>query len=156
MYIPEIPDNSLTKEINEIVEIAVKLNDIHRFDFYFPATENQISTIERIINYALPEDYKDFLRFSNGMLLNSHTADFLNIDRIINLYSQEKAEWFPADYIIIADIIGDGEVLCVSNKTGKFIRYFDGEETFFDSFKDVLRNIIDYIKEVDEEYLLED
>ena len=156
MYIPEIPDNSLTKEINEIVEIAVKLNDIHRFDFYFPATENQISTIERIINYALPEDYKDFLRFSNGMLLNSHTADFLNIDRIINLYNREKAEWFPDDYIIIADIIGDGEVLCVSNKTGKFIRYFDGEETFFDSFKDVLRNIIDYIKEVDEEYLLED
>jgi len=156
MYIPEIPDNSLIKEINEIVEIALKLNGVHRFDFYFPATENEISRIEKIINYAFPEDYKNFLRFSNGMLLNSYTADFLNIDRIINLYNQKKAEWFPADYIIIADIIGDGEVLCISNKTGKFIRYFDGEETFFDSFKDVLRNIIDYIKVVDEEYLLED
>jgi len=156
MDIPEIPDNSLTKEINEIVEIALKLNGIYRFDFYFPATENEISKIEETINYALPEDYKDFLRFSNGMLLNSYTADFLNIDRIINLYHQEKAGWFPADYIIIADIIGDGEVLCIWNKTGKFIRYFDGEETFFDSFKEVLRSIIDYIKEVDEEYLLND
>lgn len=156
MYIPEIPDNSLTKEISEIVEIALKLNEIYKFDFYFPATENKISTFERIINYALPKDYKDFLRFSNGMLLNSYTADFLNIDRIINLYHQEKAGWFPDDYIIIADIIGDGEVLCISNKTDKFIRYFNGEETFFDLFKEVLRNIIDYIKEIDEEYLLDD
>lgn len=155
MLIPETPDNSLTKEINEIVEIAKKLEGITRFAFHAPATESEISVLERIINYTLPEDYKDFLRFSNGMVLNNNTADFLNVDMIINDYRQEKVAWFPADYIEIADIIGDGEILCISNKIGKFIRYFDGEERFFDSFKEALRNIIEFIKEVDDEYLEE-
>lgn len=156
MLIPEIPNNSITKEINEIVEIAKKVEGIRQFEFYTPATESEISLLERIINYTLPKDYKDFLMFSNGMTLNGYTADFYNVDMLINHYRLEKAEWFPADYIIIADIIGDGEVLCISNKTGKFIRYFDGEERFFESFKEALRNIIEHIKVVDEEYLLEE
>ncbi len=156
MLIPEIPNNSLTKEINEIVDIAIKLEGIERFVFNSPATNSEIDTLEKLINYTLPEDYKDFLKFSNGMTMNSYSADFFNIDMIINYYHQNKAEWFPADYIIVANIIGDGEVLCLSSISGRFIRYFNGEETFFDSFKDALRNIIDLIKSVDEEYLLED
>ena len=156
MLIPEIPDNSLTEELSEIAEIAKKLEGIKNFEFHVPATEDEISFLERIINYTLPDDYKDFLMFSNGMILNGYTADFYNVDMIISTYRLEKAEWFPADYIIVADIIGDGEVLCMSNKTGKFIRYFDGEERFFDSFKEALRNIIEHIKIVDEEFFLEE
>jgi hypothetical protein len=90
------------------------------------------------------------------MIIDNYAADFFGIDRIINYYLQDKAEWFPADYIVIAEIVGDGEVLCLSSISGRFIRYFDGEETFFDSFKEVLKSIIDHIKEVDEDYLLED
>ncbi len=54
------------------------------------------------------------------------------------------------------EIVGDGEILCISSVSGKFVRYFDGEETFYDSFKEALKSIIDHIKEVDEDYLLED
>jgi len=39
---------------------------------------------------------------------------------------------FPQDFIIIGQVIGDGEVLCISKSTGKFIRYFEGEERSFD------------------------
>ena len=156
MLAPEIPNNSLTKEINEIVDIAVKLEGIKRFVFNAPATDIEISTLEKLINHSLPEDYKDFLRFYNGMIMNNYSADFFNIDMIINHFHQDKAEWFPTDYIVIAEIIGDGEVLCLSSISGKFIRYFDGEETFFNSFKEALNNIIDHIKTIDEDYLLEE
>ena len=46
MLAPEIPNNSLTKEINEIVDIAVKLEGIKRFVFNAPATDIEISTLE--------------------------------------------------------------------------------------------------------------
>lgn len=156
MFIPEIPNNSLKNEINEIVDIAVKLEDIKRSVFNPPAADSEIAALEKLINYSLPEEYKDFLRFSNGMIMNNYSADFLGIDRIINYYLQDKAEWFPTDYIVIANIVGDGEVLCLSSISGRFVRYFDGEETFFDSFKEALKSIINHIKEVDEDYFLED
>ena len=50
----------------------------------------------------------------------------------------------------------NGEVLCVSRKTGKFIRYFDGEEEWFETFKDILENIKVHIETIEEDYLLED
>ncbi len=156
MFIPEIPNNSLKNEINEIVDIAVKLEDIKKSVFNPPAADNEIAALEKLINYSLPVEYKDFLRFSNGMIMNNHSADFWEIDRIINYYLLDKAEWFPTDYIVIAEIVGDGEILCISSVSGKFVRYFDGEETFYDSFKEALKSIIDHIKEVDEDYLLED
>ena len=88
--------------------------------------------------------------------MNNYSADFFNIDMIINYFHQNKAKWFPTDYIVVAEIIGDGEVLCLSSGSGKLVRYFDGEEMFFDSFKEALKNIIDHVKTVAEDYLLEE
>jgi len=66
------------------------------------------------------------------------------------LSDTEKADWFPADYILLADIIGDGEMLCFSAQTGKFIRYFDGEEEIFETFTDFLEDMIQFIKKITE------
>ena len=156
MLVSEIPNNRLTKEIKEIVDIAVKLEGIYRFVFNSPATDFEIAALEKLINYTLPEDYKDFLRFSNGMIMNNYSDVFFNTNDIIDFYNREKADSFPNDYIVIAEIIGDGEVLCLSSISGKFVRYFDGEKTFFDSFKEALNNIIDHIKTFAEDYLLEE
>lgn len=156
MYIPEIPNNSLTKELIEIVDIAKKLEGVETFEFDLPATEIEIKALEEHINCSLPEEYKELLRFSNGMTLNGSTAEFFSTVSIADFYDKEKVDNFPAYYIVLANIIGDGEVLCLSRKTGKFIRYFDGEERFFDTFKEVLVKITDFIKDVDEDYLLEE
>lgn len=156
MFIPEIPNNSLSEEIREIVDIAKKMDGIKRFAFNPPATDTEICEIEKIINYSLPDDYKDFLKFSNGMVLNGLTAEFFNTYEVIDYYNQEKESGFPTDYIVMADIIGDGEILCVSSETGKFIRFFNGEETFFETFKDALTKIISFIKKIDDEYLEEE
>ena len=39
MYIPEIPNNSLTEEIKEIVELSKKLEKEYDFEYNPPATE---------------------------------------------------------------------------------------------------------------------
>ncbi|MCR5600012.1 MAG: SMI1/KNR4 family protein [Ruminococcus sp.] len=156
MYIPDIPDNSLKKEFIEIMEITKKLESIKKYEFNPPATNVEIDALEEHLKYTLPEEYKDFLKFSNGMTLNGFTAEFFSTKEVIDFYDREKADSFPSDYIVLAFLIGDGEVLCISSKTGKFIRYYGGEETEFNTFKDALVNIIDHIKVIEEDYLLED
>lgn len=156
MFIPQIPECNLKTQIEELVNIAQKLEKIKKYEFNVPANEEAIIVLETHLKYIFPDEYKDFLRFSNGIILNGNTAEFFSIDEIVNFYDKKKAADFPNDYIVIAYLIGDGEVLCVSRKTGKFIRYFDGEEEWFETFKDTLDNIIDHIETIEEEYLLED
>ena len=66
MVVPNIPNNSLTEEIKEIVSLCQQLED--RYDSYFnpPASEEEIIAWENEHGITIPETYKDWLRFSNG------------------------------------------------------------------------------------------
>ena len=140
----------LNQQIQELLHLAEELNSERKFVFYPPASESEIQKLEQHLHVSLPEDYKNFLRFSNGAKLNHFTADLFSVSEIISLSDTEKADWFPADYILLADIIGDGEMLCFSAQTGKFIRYFDGEEEIFETFTDFLEDMIQFIKKITE------
>lgn len=157
MYIPEIPNNSLKDVLEEIVYIAQKAEEtglMHlRFSFNTPASEVDILKCEKALNINLADDYKDFLRFSNGATLCYNDAVFYSTSDIISYDELEKSDDFHSDYIMIADIIGDGEILCFSRKKGIFVSYFDGEEETFDSFLDFLKNIVSFIRKNVEEQI---
>ncbi len=161
MFIPEIPDNSLKPLLEKLVYIADKFHseaeeeDIpgKKFKFNPPATDEEIVYLENSLDTVLPTGYKDFLKFSNGMRLCGYMAQFDSIKRVVSLHQMEKSPDFPKDYIAIADIIGDGEILCFSKETKKFIRYFDGQETIYDDFYKFFEWLIDFIKESVEEYV---
>ena len=140
----------LNRQIQELLHLVEELTSERKFEFYPPVSETELQKLEQHLHVSLPEDYKNFLRFSNGAKLNHFTVDLFSVSEIISLSDTEKADWFPADYIMLADIIGDGEVLCFSAKTGKFIRYFDGEEEIFETFTDFLENMIQFIKRITE------
>ncbi len=152
MLIPNIPNNSVTDEIREIVEIAERLDGVKNFVFNEPATEEELQFTEHEIGCTLPVEIRDFYKFSNGITLNGFTADFLCLKEIANLFSAKKSPDFPKNYIIIAEIIGDGEVLCFSKENNNFIRYFNGEKLTFNTFKEFLNSIIIFIKELNDDY----
>ena len=129
MYIPEIPNNSLTSEIEEIVKIARAVDGEAYFEFNEPATEAEIEETEKEFETQLPESYKDWVRFSNGSVIFNTRLSFFSIHDL-KRYQISK---FPQDLIIIGQVVGDGEILCISKSTGKFIRCFDGEERSFDN-----------------------
>ncbi|WP_303835197.1 SMI1/KNR4 family protein [Ruminococcus flavefaciens] len=112
MYIPEIPNNSLSDEINEIVYIAKKTEHKVFFEFNQPATDDELLDLEKYFNTTFPESYKDFMHFSNGANIADAYIIFFNISEVKSL----QIATFPDDYIIIGKIIGDGEVLCISKK----------------------------------------
>ncbi len=144
MNIPTIPDNSLTEEIKEIVSLCQQLEPkcgANAFSFAPPATEEELSDWENRNGISIPEDYKDWLRFSNGSVIEFDLARFNALQ-----YFSVNSNLVPDDLVIIGALIGDGEILCFSKKTGKIIRHLDGEATTVSGFKQILINIIKLMK----------
>ena len=135
MYIPEIPSNSLTNEINQITRLAATLEGNIGFEFNKPATKSEIDDLENNFNVTLPQSYKDWLSFSNGSIIYDDYIVLFSISEVKEL----QIKSFPDDYIIIGKVIGDGEVVCISKTTQKFIRCFEGEERVFDSLNDFFK-----------------
>ena len=135
MFIPEIPNNSLTNEINHITGLAIALEEIVLFKFCKPASESEIEELENHFNTILPQSYKDWLSFSNGSVIYDNLVVFFSTSQVKEL----QINSFPNHYIVIGKVIGDGEVLCISKTNQKFIRCFEGEERFYDSLNDFFR-----------------
>lgn len=152
-FIPEIPNNSIKAKLEEIVRIAnaamksyVYEEELLTFEFNPPASNDDISKLEKTLKVELDEEFKDFLRFSNGAVLCYNSAVFYNIDTILSVSSQDKEKSFPEDYIILGEIIGDGEMLCYSKENHNYISLFEGREKRFNTFSDCLNKIIKRIR----------
>ena len=138
MNIPN--NNSLKEQIKEIVSICEELAKDYGDDaswFNPPATEGEISKWEEKNGVIIPESYKDWLRFANGAQIRMSLAEFYEINKIELEYSG-----IPKDYIVIGSLIGDGELLCFSKSTGKFIRYFEKQIDEAESFTEIIYEII--------------
>ena len=136
----KIPNNSLTKEIKEIVRLCKKLKEDPSDDrswFKPPAKEEENSEWERINGIAIPESYIEWLRFSNGSQILDREA------RLFGTFEFRLSDdYVPDDYVVIGMLIGDGERLCFSKNSGKIVRCLQGKSEVLDSFADVLREII--------------
>ena len=91
-FIPDIPDNSIKEKLDEIVRIArAAMNSyayeakLLTFEFNPPATNDDITKLEKALNAELDAEYKDFLGFSNGAVLCYNSAVFYDIDTILSV-----------------------------------------------------------------------
>ena len=138
MDIPTIPNNSLTEEIKEIVELCIELDDVDVSEFNPPATDEEIKMWENRNNITLPESYKDWLSFSNGSRILGQLACFYGLNRIVT-----SGHSFADDYVVIASLIGDGEFLCFSKTTQLYIWCDHGKTREYSDFKKILNKIMD-------------
>src|SRR5579863_4326128 len=85
-------------------------------EFNDPATEEQIDKLEMKLRISLPNDYKDFLRFSNG--LEGEVGQFITIfeevDRIYDTTQITCAEFFP--WAIFIGSNGSGEMFVIDTR----------------------------------------
>jgi hypothetical protein len=138
-----IPNNNLTEMIKDVVSVCDELSSEYGKDaswFLPPASESEIIEWENERKIKIPESYKEWLLFSNGSQILNNTAQFYGLKHIgIN------DEYIHEDYIVIGELIGDGELLCFSKTTGKIIRYNHGKAIEYQSFKEVLNLILNII-----------
>ncbi len=137
MYIPEIPNNSLTEEIKEIVRLSRQLEDDYNFEYDPPVTEEELTSWENENQIIIPESVKDWLRFSGY----SNICSELVIIKSVKSF-EVGCELISDDLVIIGEVIGNGEFLCFSKKTGEIIRENHGEITRLKSFEDFLTNTV--------------
>lgn len=139
----DIPNNSLTEIIKDIVALCEELTQEYGSGaswFLAPASLLEISEWERENETNIPESYKEWLMFSNGAQIINSTARFLCLKQICI-----DNEYIPNDYIAIGELIGDGELLCFSKSTARFIRYNHGKTIEYQNFKEILNLILNII-----------
>ena len=135
-----IPNNSLTEEIKEIVNLCEELKEDYGDDsswFKPPATDEEIIALEVKHEIKIPESYKDWLRFTDSCQIRNLLARLFGVQEM-----RVNVEHYPEDYVIIGSIIGDGEDICFSKTTGEIICFSNEQIDEYNDFKVFLNNTI--------------
>ncbi len=90
-------------------------------EFNPPATEQELETLERQYGLTLPDEYKELLRFSNGLKIGGYsctiygTKDFGVSDPMV-----------PAPLYTVGEVIGDGERIALDPRNGELYSCYNG------------------------------
>lgn len=139
MYIPKIPNNSLTKEIKRITELCEsKINEYGEDSSWFESglSEADIHNWESTNNISIPTLYKEWLLFSEESQIRNNLARFYKPDDFLSNINR-----IPNDLIIVGELMGDGELLCISKSDNKLV-VVDHDTIEDTDFREILKDII--------------
>ncbi len=104
-----------------------------------PATDDEIVAWEQKNNITLPDNYKNFLRFADGIRL-------LGSEHISGLQQLNPNDKYLEDgYIHIGEMIGDGTVICMSKTNGRIYIADHGEYEDKGDFRSFLEYFVDFL-----------
>lgn len=127
----------LKKEISTIVHLCDSLKEEYNSSFFEPVNEEVMKQWENENGIIIPESYKEWLRFSNGAVIRGLLAHFYGVEG----FEVNNPE-YPEDCVIIGDLIGDGERLSFSRRTGKILRINHGRVREYDDFAAFLNRMV--------------
>lgn len=118
-----------------------------------PATEQEIETLERQYGLTLPDEYKEFLRFSNGAEICGHSCTIYGTD----MFGAGDA-MVPDPLYTVGERIGDGERIALDPRDGELYSCYNGTVKMFSLELEMCRlveeceeNIIECEKKIAEE-----
>lgn len=88
-----------------------------------PATENDIRFSENRISGNIPEVYKQFLRETNGMILDK--CILYDTESIVEIYRTNQFEKYAPDYLSIGNDNGDRELIMEAEKDACMCGFLD-------------------------------
>lgn len=141
MQIPQIPDNSLTDIIGQLLKECQRLAHTYgdsAFHFAEPLNESAFEEWETMHDVQIPQSYKDWLRFSGEGHILYHMPQFLHPTRF---YQDSE---LPDDFVIIGKINSGGHTEIAFSKEMGQILIVDDErgDQFFDTFGELLTKIV--------------
>lgn len=128
---------TISEKFMEIKELCDRLSDKDRSFFDEPMKEDEILTWEEEKKVAIPEQYKEWL-------MKSGKCDILGT--VASFYKPRESEYIPEGYMKIGDLMGDGEILCISNDGKRIVSFDHGDEEEYNEFVDVLNLVIEILK----------
>ena len=141
----EVPkDADFYEEMNLLLHLAREYPDEEELglELNVPATEEEIAEFESRNNISLTDDLKALYRFANGFTLDCANLDISTLTQIESDLSNEY-EWGDSkNYVLIGEMIGDGEIILLDLDTNKIITNNHGEEDEYDSISMLLSYVI--------------
>ncbi len=131
MYIFEKP-NTLQECLERLKQACEILYDECEYPedyscFNPPAIEEQIQHMEHHLGFALPDSYRQFLKFANGARIMGNSATIYGLNEI-----GTPDCMVPAGFLTIGEVIGDGERIAISEANGKIYSCYNGEISLWD------------------------
>lgn len=151
-----VPENAdFYEEMNLFIHLAKNYPDDIKVELNLPASKSMIDEFESKNNIKLTNELKALYMFANGFFISSASLDILGLDQIEKSLDYEWEWGDTKHYVLLGDIIGDGESIHLDLDSGNIISYDHGEETEYDSFTMLLAEIIlDFVQgEIDDEKL---
>lgn len=139
-----IPDCSIKNDITKLVDISEEMvgsYNVKDTDFAPPVTTNEIENWEKENDIRLPNEYKEFLMFANGVNLQFY-INFLGLNSIGLCREYLDRDGFSGFYDI-GLYSGGGATLCISEKDDLFYIWQDGEMNKLGNFKETIDYICD-------------
>lgn len=142
----KVPDNSLSEHFTELVTLSKTYPEEMNVTFHAPANPKAIAAFEKKHKLTLPAELKDLLLISNGFSLDYD--DFYGLEEIeYHLTNWGPLEEEGEEYIFIASVVGDGEEIVFSKKTGLIYWHDHGDFTEYGTLDAVLEERIDFQKD---------
>ena len=101
----------------------MNLSKISIFKKNYPATEKDIGFSENSILGEIPEVYKQFLRITNGMILNM--CVLYDTDSVVEMYNANEFAKYAPDYLSIGNDNGDRELIIKAEKDACMCGFLD-------------------------------
>lgn len=140
-----IPACSISNEIEELLSLCERFDDIGPTKFIKPAKEEDLLAWEQTNGIELPETFKEWLRFCNGAQIDGQLVCLFSLEEI-----EVGSSYIPEHLVYVGDLIGDGERLCFEKETGRFVSflsvYREEHLTIYGDFKDFLLETIRFMK----------
>lgn len=143
-----IPDGELSGYFAEIIRLCKEYPHEITWEFHAPVSAKEIASFEKRNKLTIPDQLKELLMFSNGFSISYD-----------NFYSLEEIEyhhknWGPlydengTEYIMTADVVGDGESIMFAKETGIFYWEDHGNFTEYGDICGVLEERTEILKDM--------
>lgn len=141
-----IGDNPLADTLKKMVELCENRayeNGFQNTIIREPASEEKIVAWEKTHGFRLPDSFRSFLLFANGVQLLSSSERIWGLDGL-----GRDDEYLNEGYLSIGEMIGDGTMICLSKCTGKVFVEDHGEYEERGDFKDFLEYLVEFLWDV--------
>lgn len=126
--------SELIAQINEITD-----TDEFDMDFFPPASTEQIEEFEKKHNLVLPEQYKQFLYFSDGCCLFNSDVQFYGVAH--KPFIRTDFDGVDEGYFIIGKT-GYGDPICFTSNSGEKIIQYGESFIEYSDFKEFLNYVV--------------
>ncbi len=127
----------LEKKIDKITNIHKQFTQSYPSYFDAPASDSEIEMIEKANRITIPLTYKKWLKKFRCCSIFGDTFRF---------FLPESSGYYnslvPNEYLVIGEMVGDGERICISKKNAKIVSVYHDVITEYDDFEVIIDAIL--------------